>query len=120
MPQGRAGGRPHPERPVHMNPSAGLVGSGADGAEGIDSTGVHVARLRTHYGWSRGLDEGITQRISPHPALTVGRDRPQVGGPEAQKSQSAVYGDVALLAEDNPDRRRAGETVGLYVPAHPL
>jgi hypothetical protein len=84
---------------------------------GVDSAGVHVARLRAHYGRSRGLGEGILQRIRPHPAPSVGRDRPQVSGPEAQKAQSAVYGDVALLADDNPDRRRADQSVGLNVPA---
>jgi hypothetical protein len=52
--------------------------------------------------------------------LTVGWDRPQVGGPEAQETQSAVYGDVALLTDDNPDRRRAEQSVGFDVPAHPL
>src|SRR5215203_7306769 len=116
IPQGRAGGRPHPERPVHMDPSADFPGSGADGAEGIDSAGVHVARLRAHYGRSGGLGESILERVCPHPALTVGWDRLQVGGPETQEAQSAVYGDVALLTEDNPDRRRADQSVGLYVP----
>src|SRR5918994_6044668 len=67
MPQGWAGGRPDSERPVHMDPSAGLLGSGADGTQGVDSAGVHVARLGTHYGWSRGLGESIPQRIRPHP-----------------------------------------------------
>src|SRR3712207_7345495 len=45
MPQGWAGGRPHSECPVHMYPSAGLLSSGADRTERVDSAGVHIARL---------------------------------------------------------------------------
>src|SRR5215208_3283385 len=116
MPQGWARGRPESERPVYMDPSASLLGSGADSSEGVDSAGVHVARLGTHYGPFRGLGEGVPQHIRPHPALTVGRDRPQVGGPEAQKAQSAVYRDVALLADDNPNWRCADQSVDLDIP----
>src|SRR5215210_6229971 len=53
MPQRRAGGSPHPERPVHMDPSVGIVGNSADVTEGVYSTGVYVARLGAHYGRSR-------------------------------------------------------------------
>src|SRR3712207_7064617 len=66
MPQFWASSGPHPECSVDVDPSAGLTGGVADGAEGVDSAGVHVASLRTHYGRSRGLHEGIIQRIHPH------------------------------------------------------
>jgi hypothetical protein len=83
VPQGRASGRPHPERPVHVHPGAGLPRNGADGAKGVYGTGVHVARLGTHYGWFGSPGKGVAQRVRPHPALLVGRDRPQASGPEA-------------------------------------
>ena len=62
---------------------------------------------------SARASSSASARILP---WTVGWDRPQVGGPETKEAQSAVYGDVALLTDDNPDRRRADQSVGLYVP----
>jgi hypothetical protein len=116
MPQGRAGRGPHPERPVHVDPGVEFLGGVADLVEGIDGAGVHVARLGAHYGWSRGLGEGMPRRVRPHPALGVGRDRLQAGGPNAQEAQGAVYGDMPLFADDDADRRRARQPVGLDVP----
>src|SRR5919199_6995873 len=115
--QTRGSGRPHPERSVDVDPSASLTGGVADGAERVESPGVHIARLGAHYGRPGDLRESCTQGVRPHPALAIRRNRAQVRGSKAKEAQGAVYGDVALLTHDDPDRWCAGEAVGLDVPA---
>src|SRR5215213_6611703 len=120
IPQARGGCRPHPERSVDVDPSARLAGGVADVAERVESPGVHIARLGAHYGRPGDLRESCTQRVSPHPALAIRRNRAQVSGSEAKEAEGAVYGDVALLTDDDPDRWCAGETFDFDIPACPL
>src|SRR5215218_5295508 len=111
MPQGRTGGGPHPERPVHVHP--GVTSRVADVIQRIESARVDVAGLGADDSRSRRLGQGGTEGIRPHAALFVRGYGAQARGTETQKAEGPVYGNVPLLADQNSYPGRAQETIGL-------
>ena len=55
--------------------------------------------------------------VDAHPALVVGRDDLERRRADAEQPQRAVDRDVALRADDDADRRRAGEAVAARRPS---
>ncbi len=88
-----------------------------DFAQWVHGPGVHIARLRAYDGRAGGLGKRGSQLVGSHSALTISRDRAHAGGSETQEAQREIYGEVPLFTGDDPDGRRADETVGLHVPA---
>ncbi len=113
----RRRGRPHAERSIDVQPATVRTDGGGDVGERIERAAVHVARLRADDRRARDGREHVAQQVGAHAALRVRGDAPHARSADAEHLQGRKDRDVAFVADDDVDRRRAGKAVLLYVPA---
>ena len=101
-----------------MEPGACLAGGGPHCGEVVEGARVDLTRLADDDGRA-GADrlQLARERGGVDPAEAVAGDRVDRPPADPQVAQGAVDGDVALLAADDTDRRRARQAVLLDVPA---
>ena len=114
------GSRPEPERRVHVQPCARATEELCDLPDGVDAARVHLADLGTD-----DCGPVVTVERGRHgggrrASLAVHLGRRDGPAPEPEQPQRTVDRDVALAADDDPDRRRSREPAALDVPARTL
>ena len=112
--------RPEAERAVDVDPGSVRVGDRDDRLEVVERAGVHLAGLRADDQRLPGAGEDAFEELGAHPALVVDRHDELLGPTDPEQPQRAGQRHVALLADDDPERRRAGETLLAEVVADPL
>ena len=113
----RARSRPQPERAVDVQPRAVLVRGVGDVGEWIERAGVHLTRLCTDD--RRAVAQRRRERVGAHRSLIVGRDPDRPPRAQAGVAQRDEERRVDLIADQDLDRRRSREPVGLDIPAGP-
>src|SRR5262245_55079123 len=114
----RAGRSPQSERAIHVNPGLVTPGDGNQLLEGIKRAEVDVAGLEQHNCWNRRIaPQRRFQRLGPKAPLSVSGQIAYIGGAEAEQSHGALEGAMSLTARQNPNRRRAAETLLFNLPA---
>src|SRR5690348_15073360 len=103
---------PHPERTIHVDPSASIAGSATNLFSVIESACIHIAGLNAH----DCLFVEFWQGINPHSALGVGGHRSDPGPPEAEHGQCSQHRDVHLLAHDDMNGGGAEHPVFFQIP----
>ena len=102
---------PEPERAVDVDPGAVRVGDGDDRLEVVERSRVHLAGLRADDQRLPGVGEHAVQELGAHPPLVVHRHDELLGPSDPEQPKRAGQRHVALLPDDDPKRRRAGETL---------
>jgi hypothetical protein len=114
----RAGRSPHPERAIHVNPGPVTPGEGNQLLEWIECAEVDVAGLEQRYCGNRRIaPQRRFQRLGPKTAMSVSGQIAYIGGAEAEQSHGALEGAMPLTARQNPNTRRAVETLLFDIPA---
>ena len=67
-----------------------------------------------------GVREDTLEQLGAHPALIVDRHDELLGATDPEQPQRAGQRHVALLPDDDAERRRAGEALLAEVVADPL
>ena len=116
----RARRGPEAERAVDVHPGAMRVGDSRRPSRRSSNAPVFTspACAQTIVGVRRSAARPRASSDA-HPSLVVGGYDELLRAADPEQAQRPVEGDVALLADDDPERRRAGEAVLAEVPADP-
>ena len=87
-----------------------------DGEEGVERTGVHLARLGADH---HRAGHVLGQAVGAHPPLIIGRDPAHPVPSQPQQAQGPDHGGMGVLSDDHRQFRRPEQPVGLHVPARP-
>ena len=118
MTKTRARTRPETESTVDVQPRTVRSNRIGDLVEGIECSGVHLARLRADDRRPVSFRQRRTQSLGVQPSLPVGGH--DLGQAEAEQAERTVDRDVALRADEHANARCSGETVPPDIPAHAL
>jgi hypothetical protein len=113
------GDRPESDGPVHVDPCLTAMRDLANYVQGIDATGVNVARLHTDDRRADNRVKRIGQCIRVDDSVGATTDCSQGIGADPQQPQCSVDAGMPLFCREYGNRRRAPQTLCLHVPAGP-
>ena len=115
--QRRGGRRPQPERAVHVAPGPVLAREPRDLGHGVDRAGVDLADLSDDDRRAFAGGEHSRELGRAHAALIVGRHELHATAAHPEHPQRGEHRRVRLGPDQDANRRRAEQAVGLDVPA---
>ena len=116
----RRSGGPQAESAVDVQPGVSSLDGVRDRGHVVAGASVDVPDLRAHDRRPGAGRERGREQLDPHAPLPVGRNGLDLCAADPEVAERAVDRHVALLADDDPDPRRALEPVPREIPARPL